>query len=322
MNAQSLRSALDLLGWRTSGSFESRNVLIRCPFAKWLHKRGTDNEPSMAVAPVERGSSPAICNSCGTKGTLLQIVKMAREKGLVAENVFLKVASMEIGQTAGTPKASSPKEVPKVPEWKEALSRIQWKTVPSYILSRGFTKQTCNEWGLGFDPLLQRTVFTVRDGRGALVGLLSRRSQQKCKVRYPTYRGWDPSLTLYGEHLASARRGHPLILVEGPLDALYVWQTTLYPVVALMGLHLSKERILTLRQLTNHLSQPLILCLDNDEAGRAATDRISRRLKGKITRGVWRPDHPEYAPGAKRKDPPECPPDLLKEILETKTWIA
>jgi DNA primase len=68
-----------------------------------------------------------------------------------------------------------------------------------------------------------------------------------------------------------------VIVAEGYFDCIRVHQASLPWVVALMGSSLSMEQE---RQLLQRFDQ-IILMLDGDEAGRAASRVISSRLSGK-----------------------------------------
>ena len=65
-----------------------------------------------------------------------------------------------------------------------------------------------------------------------------------------------------------------MIVVEGFFDAAKVWQAGHRNVVALMGSSLSDTQAGLLQK---HFRQA-VLMLDGDDAGRAATDAITRRL--------------------------------------------
>lgn len=319
MDAETLRTSLEILGWKARGNWDSRNVLISCPFAPRLHKSGTDSEPSMAIKIDADGPSPCICNSCGTKGLFLSVVRMAYESGMASYSGFLEVAALEIGSQNGSHTVSNPD---RKKSWRDDLGVISCGRVARYILDRGIKASTCRRWELGFDSKRNRTVFPVKDVHGNDVGLFGREAQLSATLRYPMYPGWDTSLYLYGEHLVRERTGLPLIVVEGPLDALWVWQEAPYPVIGLLGLNLSPERILKLQLLTSQL----VLFLDNDVPGQRALKRFRRSLAAKFAQGVWTVDYG----GAKSrrdksrpaKDPEELHPKRIERMIEMRSFFC
>ena len=68
------------------------------------------------------------------------------------------------------------------------------------------------------------------------------------------------------------------MIVEGCFDAMHLWQHGCRAVVALMGSHLSEAQQGIILSAIRDKPRPLVLALDNDEAGRKATSLILARL--------------------------------------------
>ncbi len=93
----------------------------------------------------------------------------------------------------------------------------------------------------------------------------------------PSYKvpaGFRKALELFNLHRAAATATKAVVLVEGYFDCMRVHQAGFPCVVALMGSSLSaaQERALL------HQFERVILMLDGDAAGRAATQAIAARL--------------------------------------------
>ncbi len=100
--------------------------------------------------------------------------------------------------------------------------------------------------------------------------------------RHPTYSKWrvpprfPKSQLLYAWYRVRRRTPTGLVLVECPWAVMRLAQLDI-PAVALLGTALSRRQ----NDLLSDVS-PLILMLDADPAGRAATARIARRLRGRV----------------------------------------
>jgi DNA primase catalytic core len=79
-------------------------------------------------------------------------------------------------------------------------------------------------------------------------------------------RFWDKE-----EHIARA-----VVVVEGYMDAIALWQYGVREAVACMGTGLTEEQITAAAILAGDKNGRVIFCLDNDDAGIAAVERICR----------------------------------------------
>jgi DNA primase len=111
--------------------------------------------------------------------------------------------------------------------------------------------------------------------------------------KYKLPAGFGKGVELFNSHRAIATRSRNVIVVEGYFDCMRVYQAGFSCVVALMGVSLSVEQE---SLLLAHFEE-LILMLDGDTTGRAASYAIAARLSGKccvaaapVPDGV-QPDH-------------------------------
>jgi len=147
-----------------------------------------------------------------------------------------------------------------------------------YLIERGLSVETQKAWGTRWDATQQRVVFPVRLHGGDLIGAVGRTVNNGIP-KYWNYEKFAKAQVLFGEHLV---RGRQIVVVEGPLDALAVWQALgdsveEIGVVASMGSELSRVQI----QHLVDLSEEVILFMDNDPAGLTASRKNGKQLQGR-----------------------------------------
>jgi DNA primase catalytic core len=79
------------------------------------------------------------------------------------------------------------------------------------------------------------------------------------------------------ESISQSTIGSPdanIILVEGYIDTIALWATGVQSVVATMGTAVSKEQLFLAAQAAEKGGGRIVICLDNDDAGIAAVERI------------------------------------------------
>ena len=144
--------------------------------------------------------------------------------------------------------------------------------VPKWIFERGFNSKTLNKWecAVGEDNSL---VIPVKTVDRKIVGWVSRRLYASPKYMYS--KGLKCSKLLFGQnHIQSS----PFICVtEGTLDTMWLDQHG-YPSVAIFGASMSRHQQ---EMLVSLPTQEIVLCLDNDSAGKIATDKALTALNQK-----------------------------------------
>jgi DNA primase len=146
-----------------------------------------------------------------------------------------------------------------------------------YLVERGIDPATAVKFGVGFYAgpglLSGRIVIPIANARGQTVAYAGR----ALDGRLPKYKlpaGFRKALELFNLHRAVATGSKTVIVVEGYFDCLRVHRAGLPWVVALMGSSLSAEQENALREAFDRL----VLLLDGDTAGRAASRAIAARL--------------------------------------------
>ena len=142
--------------------------------------------------------------------------------------------------------------------------------VPPWIFDRGFSKEILRKWGGAIDNF-GSLVLPVRTADGILVGWLSRR--QNVTPKYLYSKGLKKSKVLFGQDLINEATDF-ICITEGSLDTMWLDQNG-FSSVALLGAHMSR----TQQDLATKLpTKELVLCLDNDDAGRVGLEKAMNDL--------------------------------------------
>jgi len=120
----------------------------------------------------------------------------------------------------------------------------------------------------------QRIAIPIHDPNGRLVAY-SGRALDGREPRYRFPAGFHKSQVLFNYHRARAAGQHWLIVVEGFFDCMRVHQAGFPSVVGLMGACLSAEQ----KDLIADRFPDVVLMLDGDPTGRAATTEIAAELR-------------------------------------------
>lgn len=140
--------------------------------------------------------------------------------------------------------------------------------------------------GLGFyDRFRDRVLFPIRDRRGRVIGFGGRVfGQQEPKyLNSPETLLFHKGKELYGlyETLQANRQLERVLVVEGYMDVLALFQADFPFAVATLGTATSRDQI---RRLMSH-TQEIIFCFDGDEAGKKAAWRVLEHSLELLTDG-------------------------------------
>jgi len=161
-----------------------------------------------------------------------------------------------------------------------------WDGLLKALTEKGYSKMELLTAGLVvagknggvYDKFRARLMLPVIDVRGDVVGFTSRILPGLEGAKYlntgdtPVFK---KSRLLYALNFARKTKRPNLILVEGNLDVITLHQAGFDNAVATMGTALTEEHARTLSKCTREL----ILCYDNDGAGKNATDRALTILR-------------------------------------------
>ena len=151
-----------------------------------------------------------------------------------------------------------------------------------YLVERGIDPATAVEFGVGFYAgpglLSRRVVIPIANARGQTVAYAGRALDDSLP-KYKLPAGFRKAWELFNLHRAAATGSQTVIVVEGYFDCLRVHRAGLPGVVALMGSSLSAEQENALLAAFDRV----VLLLDGDAAGRAA----SRAIAARLSRRCW-----------------------------------
>lgn len=162
----------------------------------------------------------------------------------------------------------------------------EWDGLIKALTAKGFSKLELITAGLAvsgknggvYDKFRARLMLPVIDQRGEVAGFTSRILPGLEGAKYlntgetPVFK---KSRLIYALNFARKTKRPNLILVEGNLDVITLHQAGFDNTVATMGTALTEEHARILARCTKEL----ILCYDNDGAGKNATDRALTLLR-------------------------------------------
>ena len=154
------------------------------------------------------------------------------------------------------------------------MAMIQKGYTKAELLSAGLVVQGKN--GKLYDKFRNRLMLPVIDVQGNVVAFGSR-VLDKSEPKYmnsPETPVYSKRRTLYGLNLAKKSKRPNIILCEGNLDIVTLHQAGFDNAVASMGTALTPEQI----RLLSRFTKELILCYDNDNAGKIATEKALQLL--------------------------------------------
>jgi DNA primase len=287
------------------------NILTKCPF----HKGGEERKPSFSVN-VDLGVYKCFtCHETGTIRTLLSRMQVPRtqidqELAVIQPQLDRQIQSLKFEKEHAFLGEDPFKAEYALPE--SLLGVFDW--CPNHLVNQGFDPNILRRLDVGYDRNNNRITYPIRDMYGSLAGFsggITPWTTQHLEQKYRVYEGrrkghdgrWLPSD--FGDwfdrnHPDYRFRNHDFIwnfdevfaavtasddpdirvyLAEGFKACLWMIQCGFFNTMALMGSYISERQ----QQMIHRLGCTVVLCLDNDEAGRRATLRIGDLL--------WRPLH-------------------------------
>lgn len=194
-----------------------------------------------------------------------------------------------------------------------------------YIIDRGLTRATCQEWGLGFDSHSMRLTIPVHDLSGELIGFKGRALEEARTPKYfilgdrtgsqNQHYGFDPyeaSIVIFGLH--RNRDIEEGIMSEGELNAIKLAQNgEPRPLATGMSYFSDRHALLAMRELAR-----LIVFYDTDLAGGAGIwghekTASGERLPGMVER--LQPHMPIELVPDHEGDPMSMDDDEARELI-------
>ena len=266
-----------------------------CPF----HDEGS---PSFSVH-LDEGAW--ICNHGGEKGQLLDLV--AKIQGCSRKEAALWIRGLAPKQYTTTDvlvrlfqlSKEAGGDMSATIEWSERYDALDPHLMTEYWFDRGFSAETMFCFDVRYDEKENALIWPVRDEAANLRGFVKRMVPPVAGRRYDYPRGFRRIL-----HPLDHFAGDRVVLVEGPLDALWLHQHGYAGALAVLGSGLTRQQLAWLRRNTTSVT----IAFDNDEAGRTGQEKVAHQLADTLTRVAELPN------GA--KDMQELGAEELKNVLD------
>ena len=157
-------------------------------------------------------------------------------------------------------------------EWDGLLTAMRKKGYgDGELLASGLAIRGKN--GGLYDKFRKRLIFPIIDVRGDVLGfggrIISKDDPGAKYMNTPETIVYSKRRVLYGLNLAKKSKRSNIILVEGNIDVVMLHQAGFDNACASMGTALTSEQL----QLLSRYTKELVLCYDNDDAGKVATQK-------------------------------------------------
>jgi len=258
-----LHSYLTQLGVRVHKVTDNR-VAIYCPF----HKGGQERKASAAVY----NSGRVVCFTCGYRESF---TKFLTDLGASQETVS---EARDLVKRLKKPEAQARPQDRHVDI--AAWVGVFRSNYPKNLLDAGFTPETLDLFSVGYDSRFRRVTYPVRDRFGQLVAVVGGAIDDQT---FPKYKLYDEEINiprkekqehrdhLWGLHLFPG--DSPLVVVEGYKAAMAVAQAG-FAVCATQGTSYTRKQV----DILVNMYRPILLMLDQDDAGRAAQQKLHMQL--------------------------------------------
>lgn len=171
----------------------------------------------------------------------------------------------------------------------------------TYFRGRGITEASYEYFGLGFSSAKDMVIIPIYNETGVFSGVIGREWRTK---RYEYSEGLARRDIIYNLH--NARWQDHIVLTEGALDAIYIWQSGEPSVGSILGSAISTQQFKLLRKYFSEV----ICFFDNDEAGKAATEHVINELRDVVVSYV---EYPREV-----KDPGDLTAEEIKTMLHER----
>ena len=164
----------------------------------------------------------------------------------------------------------------------------EWDGLLTAMTRKGYTRAELLAAGLvvngknggAYDKFRSRLIFPIIDVRGDVLGfggrIIGSGDPGAKYMNTPETVVYSKRRVLYGLNLAKKSKREGILLVEGNIDVVMLHQAGFDNACASMGTALTQEQI----HLLSRYTKELILCYDNDDAGKTATQKALALLSG------------------------------------------
>lgn len=272
MKEDAVRRILSKLGVENPGPPNARDWMhTACPFARWLHRRGTDKSRGCAVKVEDNGISAYDCPACGQHGKLSGLARaLAHYRGVNYDDIAAEADHYDMISNQLAPFDDVHEQVREIVPLDESLFEGIFEPIKdhpeavAFMMSRGISPRTVNKLGLEYDPDKKRITFPVRGREGELYGWSGRTVIPNWEPRILDYQNLPKRALILG--MERWEEGKPLVLVEGLFAYAHFHEIGVDQfanVGALLGSALTEEK----RNIIIEFGAPVHLFVDPDQAG-------------------------------------------------------
>lgn len=228
-----------------------------------------DSNPSMRF---NAESGLFVCHACHAKGNIGTLTRHLGLSAIDTSEYRLKEV-YDILRRLEVPKSGT-RYLPESSLARYKIPTRYWEE------DRQLSLKIIDQFHLGADPMGEYVTIPMRTMGGDLLGVIKRFLSPDADLRYKYPRGMKKSHHLFGAwQVAKAKNAKTVVLTEGSIDAMKVWQAG-WPGLAILGSEVSREQIRILQALD---VRRVILFFDNDKAGIQCVSRSlgygTRRVK-------------------------------------------
>lgn len=228
------------------------------------------SNPKMEMAKKILSKSAQLYRKTATTGRFFQYNDFIKNRGLNEEIA----TTYSLGYAPN--KNSITDYLNTIPNEKERSFAL------SIALEIGLIRKDKNNSEAHYDTFRDRVIFPIWDQFGQVIGFTSRATRDDQKPKYMNSIDsfvFHKGNLLYGFHLAknAIREKDAVILVEGNMDQVALYNHGFTNAVAVMGVALGTSAMERLLSLTKNI----YLALDSDKAGFIAMERINKQLAEK-----------------------------------------
>lgn len=243
------------------GQVRGTELVAACP----AHKDRTgkpDGSPSWSIN-LDKGMHH--CFSCGYKGSLKSLVRYMTGEDWDEEIDLRPGAMSEVLSSLQQVDVDSQQYGTFTRTLPETALNVFGEPPEHALQQRRVSSAACRNLGALWDSRTESWILTIRDSHDRLLGWQIKGTLDR------TFRNFPPGVpkreSLFG--FASARSSDFVVVVESPLDAVYLASYKV-PAVATYGasVSLQQSRLLSMQW------GLVISAFDNDEAGRKATKTL------------------------------------------------
>lgn len=246
------------------------------------------------------------CFACGFSGRFVDLVKFMRGKDREDAKEWVR----KMGGASYARRKLRSEVVLELPAPREVTEAdlFVFNSPPKWAMEeKGVNRWACENYGVLWDKNTNSWVFPIRDPfTNELRGW-----QKKNKRYFENYpKHMTKSDCIFGSHLLEeVSDDTPLVVLESPIDPVYLWTCGLELGVSTLGASVSRQQV----KFLSESGRKIIWALDNDQAGWRMSEKIIEEFRGKFPMEFY-----DYG-DSKAKDPGEQSFDAIQWGIDNAT---